>query len=444
MQVSLDTTGPLGRKLHVSVPETDVATAVQSRLANISRTAQMDGFRKGKVPLKLVERRYGGQVRQEVVGELLRQNFAVACQQHNLRPAGEPSIESLSADPGEGLRFTAEFEVYPELTLSDFTALSVRRLACEITEPDLDTMLETLRQQRAEWVDVERPAQIGDRLVIDFSGTMEGTAFDGGSASDFNLELGKPGFIPGFAEGMVGLAAGQATTLALQFPDGYHRADLAGKPAAFAITVKAVKEPRLPEVDASFFAAFEVYDGGMEAFRRELRQNMERERDQLLRERVKRSAFDALMAANEFTVPQSLVVVECRRMLDELRQNVAMRGMDPAQLPDVDPVATFSSRAHDRVKLALIISEIVRSHGLRPDPARVRELIERTAASYQDPQAVVRWFYEDRSRLADIEAAALEEGVVEWLLGRAQVEQVAITFDELRQSGQTPSGDSQG
>ncbi|HAZ60981.1 MAG TPA: trigger factor [Gammaproteobacteria bacterium] len=432
MQVSVDNVGVLGRKVHVVVPETDVATAIRSRLTTLSQQTQMDGFRRGKVPLKLVEQRFGGQVRQEVVGELLRRHFVEACQQHNLRPAGDPAIAELSAEPGEGMRFTAEFEVYPELQLAPFATLSLERFQCEISDSDLDAMTQTLREQRAEWREVERPAVDGDRLTVDFVGTLEGVPFEGGTATGINVVLGRPGFIPGFAEGLVGAGAGQTIGLDLSFPEGYQNAELAGKPVHFEVTVKAVREPILPEVDDAFFAAFDVREGGLEVFRRELRSNLERERDQLLRERNRKQAFDRLMAANEFEVPRALVAVEAERMLEELRQNLQQRGVDPSNLPALDNLSIFGARAHERVKLALIVSEVVRSHGLRPDPVRVRELVERTASSYQDPQAVVRWFFEDRNRLADVEAAALEDGVVEWLWERASVTEVCVDFDELR------------
>lgn len=432
MQVSVDNVGALGRKLHVVVPEADVATAVRSRLARLSQQTQMDGFRRGKVPLKLVEQRFGGQVRQEVVGDLLRHHFGLACEQQSLRPAGDPSIAELSAEPGEGLRFTAEFEVYPELQLAPFASLRLERLECAISEADLDAMTETLREQRADWREVARAATSGDRLTIDFTGTLEGQPFEGGAGTDVTVALGRPGFIEGFAEGLVGASAGQTIGLDLTFPDPYPNASLAGKPVHFDVTVKAVREPVLPAVDAAFFAAFDVSDGGLEAFRRELRSNLERERDQLLRERNRKLAFERLMEANPFEVPRALVAIEARRMLEELQQNLTERGVDPASMPPMDPMTTFAGRAHERVRLALIIAEVVRSHGLRPDPARVRELVERTASSYQDPQAVVRWFYEDRNRLANVEAAALEDGVVEWLWERATVETLRVDFDELR------------
>jgi len=440
MQVSVDNIGALGRKLHVVVPETDVATAVRSRLAKLSQQTQMDGFRRGKVPLKLVEQRFGGQVRQEVVGDLLRRHFALACEQHRLRPAGDPAIADLSAEPGEGLRFTAEFEVYPELQLAPFASLRVERFTCAISEADLDAMTETLREQRADWREVSRAGGTGDRLTVDFIGTLEGTPFEGGSGTDVTVALGRPGFIEGFAEGLIGASAGQTIGLDLTFPAPYTNVELAGKPVHFEVTVKAVREPVLPEVDAAFFAAFDVNEGGLEVFRRELRSNLERERDQLLRERNRKRAFDSLMVANAFDVPQALVLVEAQRMLAELQQNLTQRGVDPGTMPPMDPLATFGGRAHERVKLALIVSEVVRSHGLRPDPARVRELVERTASSYQDPQAVVRWFYEDRNRLADVEAAALEDGVVEWLWERVTVESVSVDFDELRRPQAATAG----
>jgi trigger factor len=432
MQVSVDNVGALGRKVHVVVPEADVATAVRTRLASISQQTQMDGFRRGKVPMKLVEQRFGGQVRQEVVGDLLRQHFAEACQQHNLRPAGDPAIADFSANPGEGLSFTAEFEVYPELQLAPFEGISLERANCDITDSDLDIMTETLRQQRADWVEVERPAADGDRLTVDFAGTLEGQPFEGGQGKDVTVALGKSGFIEGFAEGLAGASAGQTIELDLAFPAQYQNAELAGKPVHFSVTVKSVREPVLPDVNEEFFSAFDVTEGGLEAFRRELRSNLERERDQLLRERNRKRAFDALMEANPFDVPESLVRIEAQRMFQELQQSLAQRGVDPKQLPPMDPAATFGERARERVQLALIVSEVVRSHGLRPDPAKVRELVERTASSYQDPQAVVRWFYEDRNRLADVEAAALEDGVVEWLWERASVQSTSIGFDELR------------
>jgi trigger factor len=432
MQVSVDNVGALGRKLHVVVPEADVATAVRSRLTSLSQQTQMDGFRRGKAPMKLVEQRFGGQVRQEVVSDLLRRHFAEACQQHSLRPAGDPAIAELSAEPGEGLRFTAEFEVYPELVLSPFEALVIERLQCEITEADLDLMTETLREQRADWREVTRPAARGDRLTVDFVGTRDGQPFEGGSGTDVVVTPGQPGFIAGFADGLIGASAGQVVALDLTFPQHHHNPALAGQPAHFEVTVKAVREPVLPAVDEAFFAAFDVTEGGLEAFRRELRSNLERERDQLLRERNRKLAFDALMAANDFAVPRTLVAIEARRMAEELLQNLAERGHDIRKLPPLQPMGVFGGRAEERVKLALIVAEVVRSHGLRPDPLRVRELVERTASSYQDPQSVVRWFYEDRNRLAEVEAAALEDGVVEWLWERAVVRPRQVDFDELR------------
>lgn len=436
MQVSLDTTGTLERRLRVEVPEDRIATEVQSRLKDLSRRTRIDGFRPGKVPFKVVEKRFGTQVRQEVIGDVLRSTFRDAVVQEKLRPAGEPTIDPLVAEPGQGLAYTATFEVYPEVTVGPVAALEIERPVCEISDADLDAMTETLRQQRRTWEEVDRPAAEGDQVNVDFTGYVDGEPFEGGQATRFDVELGHANLIPGFESGLVGARAGEERELNLTFPENYGHTGLAGKPAVFKVQVNKVSEARPPAVDEAFFKLFDITEGGLERFRAELRENLERERDQLLRTRVKDRVMDALLAANTVEVPKALVESESRRLFEELKQTIAMRGADPAQIDGLD-LSRFADQATKRVKLGLILSELIQANGLKLDPAKVRGIVEGLAQSYREPAAVVKWYYEDRRRLADVEAAALEEEVVSWVLERAAVLDVSTTFDALRNPGQT-------
>lgn len=437
MQVSLDSNGALERRLRVAIPEDDILRQVESRLKDLSRSTQIDGFRRGKVPMRVIQQRFGSQVRQEVLGEVMRSSFQSVVSEQRLRPAGEPAIDAVEAAPGQGLAYTAVFEVYPEVRLAPLEELEFERPTCEVTEADLDAMTETLRLQRRTWQPVERASQAGDRMVIDFTGRIDGEPFEGGTGAGVEVELGAGRFVPGFEEQLRGLTAGTRTAIDVTFPADYHQADLAGRPVSFSVEVQRVLEPQLPALDESFFASFDVYDGGIDRFRSELRENLEREKRQLLRTRLKKSAFDALLAKNEVPVPRALIEVEARRMHEELRGTVAMRGGDPAQVASLAP-AVFEEPARRRVKLGLLVAEIVRAQGLRPDPARVRALVEETAASYNEPAQVVQWYYAERERLADVEAAALEDVVVDWLVAKAHVIEVAHSFDALRNPVQTP------
>lgn len=435
MQVSVSKTGGLEHRLTVEVPEEQITAEVRNRLQSLSRTARIDGFRPGKAPLKVVEQRYASRVREEVIGEVMRRSFADAVIKEQLRPAGAPVIDPVASEPGKGLSFTATFEVYPEVSLKPVADLKVTKVVCDLSEGDVDRMIEQLRSQRRTFQQVERPAAKGDQVMIDFVGRVDDKEFPGGAATDFELELGSGRFIPGFEDGLIGKAPGQYD-VPVQFPADYPHQELAGKAAVFAVTLKAVREPVKPALDGEFFRQFGVEDGELSTFRKEVRANMERERDRALQSRRKHGAFDALTDANPMSVPKSLVENEARRLLHQTQQGLMMRGVPRAQVEGMS-IQSFREQAERRVLLGLLIGDIIQKQKLEADPARVRSMLEQLAAGYDDPAAVVKWYYEDNERLNEIRTAVLEDDVVEWLLTQASVTEQSVSFDDLMNPRQT-------
>jgi len=440
MQVTVEKTGGLERRLHVEIPEERVEGEVQSRLESMRRTAKVPGFRPGKVPLKVVAQRYGRQVRDEVVGEVVRSSLYDAIAQENLRPAGSPTIEPLDAPPGEGIRYTAVFEVYPEIGTPTVEGLSITRPSAEVTDADVERMLETLRAQRKTWTPVERPAREGDRLVIDFEGRIEGETFEGGSGTQTPVELGSGRMLPGLDEGLVGIQPGEERTLELRFPDDYQAENLAGKPVSFRVVAHSVQEPVLPELDEDFARSFGVQEGGVEGLRAEVRKSMQRELEDTVRSITKRRVMDALLEANPVQPPKALVREEAERMAQLRRAELAQQGIDADQLglePDM-----FHSQAERRIALGLLLAEIVRSNNLTADPDRVRARIDAIASTYEDPSQVVSWYYADRARIAEVESTVLEDQVVDWMLERVEVKEEETSFDGLMHPGQTTKAGS--
>ena len=435
MQVSVNTTGPLERQLTVQVPEDQIVGEVKSRLKSISQSARIDGFRPGKAPISLIERRYAAQVRQEVVGEVLNRTFVEAVNKEKLRPAGQPVIDPVNADPGQGLSYTATFEIYPEIKLAPLAELKVQRPVCEITDADVEKMVETLRKQRRTWEPVERAAQTGDRLTLDFKGTIDGEEFAGGAADDFDIELGAGRFIPDLENSLVGKAVGDHA-IDVSFPDDYHHKDLAGKRASFAVKIKTVAAPVLPELNEELFKAFGVETGGLEGFRAEVRRNVERERDNAVRNLTKQNVLDALYAANPMQLPKSLVAGEAERLLQETQRNLAMQGMPQDQVAAMQ-ADSFSPQAERRVALGLIMGEVIKRDEIKVDGAKVRAAVDGIAANYDDPSAVVKWYYEDPKRLGDIEMSVLEDAAVDRVVEQAAVEAVPVAFDDLMKPRQT-------
>lgn len=440
MQVSVENTGPLERKVRVEVPEDKIASEVQSRLQSISRTSKIQGFRPGKAPIKVVEKHYGSRVRQEVIGEVVQSTFYEALAQEKLRPASRPTIDPMDAEQGHGLKYTATFEIFPEIILAPIEELKIEKPVCRVSDKDIENMIEVIRKQQKTLQAVERSSRNGDVLVIDFEGSMDGEKFEGGSGNDFRIELGSGRLIAGFEEGLTGKKAGEQTTLDLIFPAEYPKEELAGKPVKFEVTVKTVNEPVLPELNDELFASMGVKEGGLEAFKAEIRRNMEREVEQAVLARSKNKVLDALYAANKIDVPKSLIQQEAQQLNKQFHMSLQMQGIDVDHHHDeATETAAFTSQAEKKVSLQLIIADIVRTQQIKVEPAKVRQLIETVAQGYEDPAEVVKWYYADQNRLAEVEALALEDEVVAWILSKAKVSEKEMPFDDLMNKGQTES-----
>jgi len=424
MQVTLETAEGLLRRLLVQVPAAQVDEAVEQRLKELARRVRMDGFRPGKAPLPVVRQRYGEQARDEVVGDLIQRTYMNAVTEQNLRPAGAPRITEIDVVVGEGLRYVAEIEVYPEITLADLSGITIERPQAEISEADVDAMIENLRKQRVSFNTVDRAAAEGDRVTVDFKGSIDGEPFDGGSANDMPIELGKGMLLKDFEAPIVGMKAGESKTIEVTFPEDYHVEHLAGKKASFDVTVKDVAEAVLPEVDDAFCAAFGVKEGGAEALRLEVRKNMERELAQSIKRRVKQQVMDGLLAVNEVQLPKALVEEEAQRLRQQFSQQ--MRGAKTDQLP----LNIFEPEAERRVKLGLLVAELVKSEGLKVDAARVDALLDDIAASYEDPDEVKVYYKSRPNLMQDLEALAVEDLVVEHVLSKAKVTDKPMSFEE--------------
>lgn len=439
MQVTVDTVGSLGRRLTVRIPEEHVAAEIEQRLTKLLRTARIDGFRVGKVPRRLMEQRYGAELRREVVGEMLRTTYRDALHQERLRPAGEAQIEPLPMETGEGFAYHATFEVFPEVRLTPIEALHIEVPQCTVQPDDLDRGMERLRHRHRRFNPVARPAQHGDRVEIDYQASVDGQRFEGGEVQGMKVDLGVSRLLDGLAEGLYGARAGELRTLDLKFPDDHAKQALAGRPVEFSVMIREISEPILPALDDTFAKDLRVEEGGIERLRARVLEDMERARDHAIHALVKRAVLQALAEAHPFEIPESLVQDEAARLSEAARQDLRLHGVETPDPATVTPAA-FQGEARRRMAIALVVSEIVRSQGLKADPARVRAAIEGIGAAYQEPAAVVNWYYADRSRLATIESAVLEDAVVEWVVARAQVQARPITFDALLNPGQTEHG----
>lgn len=435
MEVTVEHTSGLERRMKVEIPEDKVESEVGTRLKSLAKTAKVPGFRPGKIPMKVVIQRFGRQVRKEVVGELVKSSFYDAVTSEKLRPAGGPTIDPVESDPGNGVAYTAVFEVYPDVSLKAVEGLEIKKPVAEVEEADIDRMIDTLRQRHKTWQAVERAAIDGDRVIIDFDGTVDGETFEGGSGSRVPLELGSRTMIKGFEAGLIGVKAGEELSLNLQIPNDERAGNLAGKPVMFKVNVHEVEEGVLPEVDEEFAHGFGVTDGGVERFRKDVRENMERELHDALVNLTKQRAMDALYDANPVDLPKSLVQQEVSRLLEQGRQDLRQRGVEPDDI-GLDS-SNFEKQGKRRVALSLLLAELVRSNDVKADPEKVRARVEFIASSFEDPNQVIQWYYGDRSRLAEIESAVLESQVVDWVLARAKVSEERTSFDGLLNPGQT-------
>ena len=434
MQVSVETTSGLGRRMTVGVPAQNLASQIEKRLAEAQKTMRIDGFRPGKVPMREVKRRFGGAVRNEVLGEVMRESFFKAIEQEKIEPAGMPQFEPKTVEDGKDFEFTATFDVYPEITLAGFDSISVEKLSAEVSDADIDQMIDTLRKQRATWAAKDDAAADGDRVNIDYEGFKDGEAFAGGSAKGQNLVLGSGSMIPGFEDGLKGKKAGEETTLKLTFPEDYHAEDLKGAAVEFKVTVNKVESQQLPEIDAGFMEAFGVKDGDADKFRAEVRKNMERELKNAVTAKVKEQVMDGLVSAHDFEVPHALVHGEILRMRQQMVQQFGGgQQFDASMLPE----ELFKDQAERSVRLGLVVREILEKNELKADADKVRARIEEIAEQYEEPQEVINYFYGNPQQLQQLEGAVLEEQVVELVLASAKVTEKAVSYEEAtrRQQG---------
>lgn len=430
MQVSVETTSGLERRLTVGIPAEQVDQEVNKRLQQAAKTVRLNGFRQGKVPMSVVKKRFGAGVRQEVLGDAINRSYYEAVTQEKLRPAGQPSIEPKQVDAGKDIEFVATIEVYPDVELKGIDGVAVEKLSAEIADADVDDMIETLRKSQAQWVDAEKAAEDGDRVNIDFKGTKDGEAFEGGSAENQNLVLGSGQMIEGFEAGLVGAKAGDEKVLKLTFPEDYQAEELKGAAVEFTVKVNSVQVQELPDVNDEFFKLFGVTEGGEEQFRKEVRENMENEKEKAAKGNLKTQIFDALVAANEIEVPKSLVAAEINALRNQMAQQYGQLS-EKLDLSTIFPDSMFEEQAKKRTHLGLLVSEVVTKESLKADKDRVKEMIESLASTYEDPQSVVNYYFGNEQLLAGVEAAVLEEQVVEKLVESADVTEKTVPYKEL-------------
>ena len=427
MQVTVETTAGLERKMHVVVPSERVEVQVTEKIKQTAKQAKINGFRPGKVPLREVKRRFGAGIRQEVSSEMIQSTYGEALQKEDINPAGMPKIEEVNIEEGKDLEYTAVFEVFPEIEVSGLESIEVERLSSSIEEADLEKMIDTLREQRLVYAETDRAAAEKDQVNLDFEGFLEDEPFEGGKAEGTDLVLGSGSMIPGFEDGLTGLKADEEKDLKLTFPENYQAENLAGQEVLFKIKVNKVSEPELPELNDAFFEQFDVKEGGVEAFRKEVTNNMKRELDSAIKTKVKDQVMDGLSENNEVDLPQSLIDQEVNRMRQEAVQQFGGGAQfDPSMLP----AEMFTEQAQKRVKIGLIVSSIVDKNNLVADAEAVRETIEEMAATYQEPEDVINYYYSNEQQLSQIQNMVLEGQIVDFVLESAKVIDKTVSYDE--------------
>ncbi|WP_320836612.1 trigger factor [Zhongshania sp.] len=431
MQVSVETTSGLERRLIVGVPAARVDGAVDSRLQKAAKTVKLDGFRPGKVPMSVVRQRFGQSVRMEVLGEVMNECFYEAIQQQELKPAGRPEIEPKSLEAGKDIEFVATFEVFPEIEAKDYSSIVVKKPVAEITAADVDKMIENLRSQRADWSVVERAAADGDKVNVDYLGTKDSVEFEGGKAEGSDLELGSGRMIPGFEAGVEGMVAGEEKVIAVSFPEDYHSEELKGAAVEFKITLNSVSAKELPELNEELFEAFGVKEGGVDAFRAEVEKNMARELKNATKSRIKNQVMEGVLKVHsDLQVPKALVSQE----IDALRgQQMQQFGAMAEKLnaADILPDELFRDNAERRVKLGLVLNELISAEGIKADADKVRAALEEMAASFEDKDEIINHYMGNPQQLQQIEGMVIEEEVVEKLLEKSKVSEETLSYEEV-------------
>jgi trigger factor len=437
MQVSVESTGAIGRRMTVTLPAEELESAVSARLKRLAKQVKMPGFRKGKVPMNVVEAQYGNDAMAEASNELIQKSFQEALGQEGLMPAGGPKVEPKSMERGKAFEYIAEFDVYPEIPKTDLSGQEVEKAVSPIGDDDIERTITTMMEQRKNWKPVERAAKTDDQVVIDFIGRIDGEAFDGGTANDVPLVLGSGSMIEGFEAGIEGANTGDTVIVDVTFPGDYQAAQLAGKLAKFDITVKSVSEPELPALDDEFAKSLGI-DGGIEQMKKDVKENLERERDQRARTLLRNKVMEALLKANEFDVPKGLVTQEIQHMKESDRQQRAAQGMPDAGATISDEI--YEKLAERRVALGLIMAEIVKQNDLAVDKDKVRQRVEELAANYESPEAVIAWHYEKPERLAQLEQAVIEDAVIDTVLKTATIKETQVEFQELIKTSMPNAG----
>ncbi len=426
MQVSVTTTEGLERQMKVAVPAEQVDKEVQSRLRKIGQRTKINGFRKGKAPFKIIERNYGDAVRDEVVGDVIQNSFADALTQENLRPAGRPRIDDRSAEPGQELSYTATFEIYPTLDEVKYEGIQLESTTADIGDADVDSVIDRMREQRKEWQKADKEAANGDRVRIDFVGSVDGEKFMGGEAEDYPLQLGLGTMIPGFEEPLIGAKAGDKRDVNVTFPEEYNDENLAGKEAHFDVTVREVEEGIIPEVDSNFAERMGIEDGSVETLRSEVKENMQRELDTTVKAKLKQIVFDTLAEENQFDVPKAMIEAEIDGIMDRAKQNAARQG----KKPNIER-ESLRDEANRRVRLGIILNEIVLKNELKVSQKELREFIVAETAAYENPEEAVKLMLSDKERMQGIEPLVLENKVIDFIMEKANISEKKVSFDEV-------------
>jgi trigger factor len=432
MAVNVETLDKLERKITLTLPVNVIKSEVDNRLKRLARTVKMDGFRPGKVPMTVVAQRYGYSVHYEVMNDKVGEAFAQAANEAKLRVAGQPKITEKEQSPEGELAFDAVFEVYPDVTIGDLSTAEVEKISSEVTDGAIDRTLDILRKQRRTFSlrPQDAAAQDGDRVTVDFEGKIEGETFQGGKAEDFQFIVGEGQMLKEFEAAVRGMKAGESKTFPLAFPADYHGKDVAGKQADFMVTVKKIEAAHLPEVNEALAKSLGIGDATVEGLRADIRRNLEREVKFRLMARNKQAVMDALLSKAELDLPKSIVQAEVDRMIEAARADLKQRGMKDADKAPI-PEEMFRPQAERRVRLGLVVAELVRTHNLQAKPEQVKAHVEELAASYEKPAEVVRWYYSDNRRMAEVEAIVIENNVTEFVLSQAKVVEKAVSFDDL-------------
>ncbi len=432
MQVSVEKTSELSRKMTVSLPEEMIQEKMDIRFKSLAREIKVDGFRPGKVPVRVVKKMHGERVRGEVMGDLIQSTYVEALQKEQINPAGYPHIDS--ANKEEGFEYTAEFEVYPEISLEGISGLQIKKLVATVEQADQDAMVAKLREQKKEWTEVEGSAEKGDRVTVSFSGVCEGENFTDGKVEDYVVEIGAGKMIPGFEGELIGLTAGTDKSFELTFPEEYGNEKLAGKSATFDIKVSKVEHASLPEIDGDFIKAYGVEDGSLSSFNADVKANMERELVLALKDKLKNAVMDALYETLQIAIPNVLVDEEIKNVRKPYEANAKQQGL---KVEDLDlPKEMFEAQAKRRVALGLILGEIIRENDIKVDDAKVKSTIEDMASSYERPEDVLEWYYADESRLNEVKQMVLEDQTVDWVVAQARVSEETVNFNDAMEKQQ--------